>query len=102
MVVAIGGILARPRREPARASPAVGLGSRLGPRDNAAMTEDPFAMDHPGDLEWAGLIERHDSALAALKEPGPEQDYRSLYDEWESATQAIRDHLRRIHGDSGS
>jgi hypothetical protein len=66
------------------------------------MTEDQFASAHPSDREWAGLIERHDTALAALKEPRPEQDYKSLYDEWESATQAIRDHLRRIHGDSGT
>jgi len=62
------------------------------------MTEDQFAMDHPGDLEWAGLIERHDSALAALHEPRPDQDFQTLYDEWEAATKAIREHVRRKHG----
>jgi hypothetical protein len=66
------------------------------------MTDDDIATRDLADRQWAGLIERHDTALAALREPRPDQDYQTLYDEWEAATAAIRDHVRRIRGDSDS
>jgi hypothetical protein len=71
-------------------------------RDNAVMMDDEFNPRDQADREWAGLIERHDTALAALKEPRPDQDFQTLYDEWEAATKAIGDHVRRIRGVSDS
>ena len=62
------------------------------------MTNDQIDVRDQADLEWAGLIERHDTALAAVKDPRPDQDFQTLYDEWEAATNAIRDHIRRIRG----
>jgi hypothetical protein len=59
------------------------------------MAEDDVTSRDLAEREWAGLIERHDSALAALKEPRPDQDFQTLYDEWEAATEAIRTHVRR-------
>ena len=62
------------------------------------MTDDQIDVRDQADREWAGLIERHDTALAAVKDPRPDQDFQTLYDEWEAATNAIRDHVRRIRG----